>query len=204
MGSFYESSSTWQTTTQVNTPVSVPTTSNRAVLPLSLNRRSYDQMEGEATTEPPPRMPDGVKELMIRQLAGSHREISDGILVIQKELTETDVNSHHNRLSIPIMQLKAEFLTYEEKELLCKRNGKKVCSMDDVPFITPMMEAEKVSLRRWEMKKERGGSSVSYVIAKTWNKIRGKNKLRGKMTIQLWAIRVDGNLWLALVKLPHI
>lgn len=149
--------------------------------------------------EPPPGLPVEFKNLIF-QLAGN-RAVSVEKLVIQKELTKTDVNSTHNRLSIPVRLVREEFLTEEEQHLLCQRKGKNVCSIDEVPFITPMMEVWKVSLRRWEMKKESGVSSVSYVLANTWNEIRKRNQFESKMTVQLWAIRVDADLCMALVRL---
>ncbi|XP_019196128.1 PREDICTED: B3 domain-containing protein At1g05920-like [Ipomoea nil] len=149
--------------------------------------------------EPPPGLPVEFRNFIL-QRAGN-RAVCVEKLVIQKELTKTDVNSTQNRLSIPARLVREEFLTEEEHLLLCQRNGKNVCSIDEVPLITPMMEVAKVSLRRWEMKKERGVPSVSYVIANTWNEIRRRNKFESKMIVQLWAIRVGVDLWMALVRL---
>ncbi|XP_031119044.1 B3 domain-containing protein At5g24050-like [Ipomoea triloba] len=148
--------------------------------------------------EPPPGLPVEFRNFIL-QLAGN-RAVRVEKLVIQKGLTNTDVNSTQNRLSIPARLVREEFVTEEEHLLLCQHNGKNVCSIE-VPLITPMMEVAKVSLRRWEMKKEKGGSSVSYVIANTWNAIRRRNKFESDMIVQLWAIRVDLDLWMTLVRL---
>nr|GMC47059.1 B3 domain-containing protein At5g24050-like [Ipomoea batatas]GME16098.1 B3 domain-containing protein At5g24050-like [Ipomoea batatas] len=148
--------------------------------------------------EPPPGLPVEFRNFIL-QLAGN-RAVRVEKLVIQKKLTNTDVKSTQNRLSIPARLVREEFLTEEERLLLCQHNGKNVCSIE-VPLITPMMEVAKVSLRRWEMKKERGHSSVSYVIANTWNEIRRRNKFESDMIVQLWAIRVDIDLWMTLVRL---
>nr|GMC56766.1 mannosyl-oligosaccharide 1,2-alpha-mannosidase MNS1-like [Ipomoea batatas] len=144
--------------------------------------------------EPPPGLPVEFRNFIL-QLAGN-RAVRVEKLVIQKELTKTDVNSTQNRLSIPARLVREEFLTEEEHLLLCQHNAKNVCSIE-VPLITPMMEVAKVNLRRWEMKKGKGVSSVSYVIANTWNAIRRRNKFESKMIVQLWAIRVDGDSILA-------
>lgn len=147
--------------------------------------------------EPPPGLPVEFKNF-IHQLAGN-RTVSVEKLVIQKELTDTDVSDGHNRLSIPIKHINQTFLTDEEEVLLTTRAGKKVYSMD-VQFITPMMEVAKVHLRRWVMMKKSGPPSISYVISNTWNKIKEDNGLVSGMIVQLWAIRIGGDLWLPLVR----
>nr|GMC53154.1 B3 domain-containing protein At1g05920-like [Ipomoea batatas] len=108
--------------------------------------------------EPPPGLPVEFRNFIL-QLAGN-RAVRVEKLVIQKELTITDVNSTQSRLSIPARLVREEFLTEEEHLLLCQHNGKNVCSIE-VPLITPMMEVAKVSLRRWEMKKGKGVSNVA-------------------------------------------
>nr|GMC56748.1 B3 domain-containing protein At5g24050-like [Ipomoea batatas] len=229
MGSFYGNLS-WQnnvlksvvqSTARSNIPESViPHSSGSDDSRDSLKRGlKYDEVVGKAVAEkvnnskkrkrgssrvpnngpePPPELPVEFKNLIL-QLAGN-RAVCVEKLVIQKELTKTDVNSTQNRLSIPARLVREEFLTKEEHLLLCQHNGKNVCSIE-VPLITPMMEVAKVSLRRWEMKKGKGVSSVSYVIANTWNAIRRRNKFESKMIVQLWAIRVDADLCMALVRL---
>nr|GMC46838.1 B3 domain-containing protein At5g24050-like [Ipomoea batatas]GMC86611.1 B3 domain-containing protein At5g24050-like [Ipomoea batatas]GMC91887.1 B3 domain-containing protein At5g24050-like [Ipomoea batatas] len=219
MGSFYGCLS-WhnnvvvkpvvQSTTLTNTPESVISHSSDEAASLK-----YDEVVAEKVNnskkrkrgssrvpnngpEPPPELPVEFKNLIL-QLAGN-RAVCVEKLVIQKELTKTDVNSTQNRLSIPARLVREEFLTKEEHLLLCQHNGKNVCSIE-VPLITPMMEVAKASLRRWEMKKGKGVSSVSYVIANTWNAIRRRNKFESKMIVQLWAIRVDADLCMALVRL---
>nr|GMC56764.1 B3 domain-containing protein At1g05920-like [Ipomoea batatas] len=92
--------------------------------------------------EPPPGLPVEFRNLIL-QLAGN-RAVCVEKLVIQKELTETDVNSTQNRLSIPARLVREEFLTGEENRLLCQRNRKNVCSIE-VPLITPMMEVAKIA-----------------------------------------------------------
>nr|GMC53175.1 B3 domain-containing protein At1g05920-like [Ipomoea batatas] len=213
MGSFYGCLS-WHNNVVVKPVVQSTAQSNMPELVISHSSGS-DEVGGEAVAErinnskkrkrvpkngpePPPGLPVEFKNLIL-QLAGN-RAVCVEKLVIQKELTETDVKSSQNRLSIPASLVREEFLTEEEHLLLCQHNGKNVCSIE-VPLITPMMEVAKGSLRRWEMKKESGVFSVSYVIANTWNAIRRRNKFESKMIVQLWAIRVDVDLWMALVRL---
>nr|GMC53159.1 B3 domain-containing protein At1g05920-like [Ipomoea batatas] len=219
MGSFYGCLS-WhnnvvvkpvvQSTTLTNTPESVISHSSDEAASLKYDEavaekvnNSKKRKRGSSRVpnngpEPPPELPVEFRNLIL-QLAGN-RAVCVEKLVIQKELTKTDVNSTQNRLSIPARLVREEFLTKEEHLLLCQHNGKNVCSIE-VPLITPMMEVAKVSLRRWEMKKGKGVSSVSYVIANTWNEIRRRNKFESEMIVQLWAIRVDLDLWMTLVRL---
>ncbi|XP_031119042.1 uncharacterized protein LOC116022458 [Ipomoea triloba] len=91
--------------------------------------------------EPPPGLPVEFRNFIL-QLAGN-RAVRVEKLVIQKGLTNTDVNSTQNRLSIPARLVREEFVTEEEHLLLCQHNGKNVCSIE-VPLITPMMEVAKV------------------------------------------------------------
>nr|GMD59992.1 putative B3 domain-containing protein At3g24850 [Ipomoea batatas] len=150
--------------------------------------------------EPPPGLPAKIKKLLL--YLPETRSVSDAKLAIQKQLTDTDTSGHHNRLSIPGKHLQETFLTEEEELLLCTRNENNNVGSMDVPLITPMMEVAWVSLRRWEMKKTKGASSVTYVLTTTWNKIREQSKLRSGMIVQLWAIRIDGHLCFALASLP--
>ncbi|XP_031126829.1 putative B3 domain-containing protein At3g49610 [Ipomoea triloba] len=131
----------------------------------------------------------------------NNQEALNAKLAIEKELKETDVSNHHNRMSIPSKHIHQKFLNREEELKLCERNEKNVGSID-VPLITPTMEMVTASLRRWPMNKQSGPPSISYVLTSTWNKIKQQNKLRSGMNVQLWAIRIDGVLCFALTLKP--
>nr|GMD49547.1 Plasma membrane isoform 1 [Ipomoea batatas] len=149
-----------------------------------------------------PAMPIEFRNKIV-QLAGPNAIISDEILLIQKSLTSSDVRKSQNRLSIPGKQIgDFKFLTDEEERLLSSRNGKNVGSLDNVMIIEPSLEASQVSFRRWDMDKDNGSRSSSYVITKTWNGIKERNQLEEKMVVQVWALRVGEKLWLVLVRLP--
>ncbi|KAK3038928.1 hypothetical protein RJ639_027556 [Escallonia herrerae] len=126
---------------------------------------------------------------------------TDVKLVIQKKLFATDVRKSNNRLSIPVSKADKEFLTEDEKKFLGGHNGKNVEAMD-VVLIDTLLNEHRVSFRRWDMKKNKGKCSSSYVLAQTWNDIREQNHLLQEQVIQLWAFRVDGALRFALVRLP--
>nr|GMC47061.1 B3 domain-containing protein At1g05920-like [Ipomoea batatas] len=160
MGSFYGCLS-WhnnvvvkpvvQSTTLTNTPESVISHSSDEAASLKYDEAVAEKVNNSKKRkrgsrvpnngpEPPPELPVEFRNL-IHQLAGN-RAVCVEKLVIQKELTKTDVNSTQNRLSIPARLVREEFLTEEEHLLLCQHNGKNVCSIE-VPLITPMMEVAK-------------------------------------------------------------
>ncbi|CAK9157858.1 unnamed protein product [Ilex paraguariensis] len=147
---------------------------------------------------PPPPLPIEFRE-RICEMGGSEK---DAVLVIQKPLFSTDTSSGHNRFSIPLRQVRSEFLDDSEKNYLKNHNGKAVAAME-VTLISPTLEKWKVGFRRWEMKKETGKTSSCYVINSTWRMIQKKNGLKPGMVMQLWAFRVNGELCFALVKLPR-
>ncbi|CAH9120174.1 unnamed protein product [Cuscuta epithymum] len=143
----------------------------------------------------------------IRQLAGPGAEIAEEMLLIEKEITGTDLNPKESRLSLPLKQLRrTDFLTAEEKERLLTRhnNGINVGSVD-VALIAAVngeiIIKRELHLRRWEMRKDRGKTSVSLMVTKEWNKIKGSLGLAVGTKVQIWSVRVDGELWLSLVVL---
>nr|GLL38817.1 B3 domain-containing protein At1g05920-like [Ipomoea trifida] len=189
-------------------------TSQGSVLHSNKRIRSWETKDDNATNQTAsssshhqgpntsPAMPIEFRNKIV-QLAGPNAIISDEILLIQKPLTSSDVRKSQNRLSIPGKQIgDVKFLTDEEERLLSSRNGKNVGSLDNVMIIEPSLEASQVSFRRWDMDKDNGSRSSSYVITKTWNRIKERNQLKADMTVQVWALRVGEKLWLVLVKLP--
>lgn len=189
-------------------------TSQGSVLHSNKRIRSWETKDDNATNQTAsssshhqgpntsPAMPIEFRNKIV-QLAGPNAIISDEILLIQKSLTSSDVRKSQNRLSIPGKQIgDVKFLTDEEERLLSSRNGKNVGSLDNVMIIEPSLEASQVSFRRWDMDKDNGSRSSSYVITKTWNGIKERNQLEEKMVVQVWALRVGEKLWLVLVRLP--
>ncbi|KAG5562998.1 hypothetical protein RHGRI_005666 [Rhododendron griersonianum] len=124
----------------------------------------------------------------IRNLGGT-----EATLVIQKELTTTDMSTDHTRLSLPRGKLK-------DKEFLDKafsatgRNGKGVANMA-ARLIAENGKEHEIDIRQWNMNKG------IYNLVKGWNEVVDEHKLCAKWVVQLWSFRVKGNLWFALVKL---
>ncbi|GMY38897.1 putative B3 domain-containing protein At2g27410 [Fagus crenata] len=111
------------------------------------------------------------------------------VLIIQKPLTDTDVNIHNSRLSIPLSQIKPQdFLTEDEIKDFDKHN--KV--MEEVPFIEPSGEINTMTLTQWDIRKPSGTKSSSYILRTNWNKVLKANlkttsELKAKRVIQIWS-----------------
>ncbi|KAJ8569693.1 hypothetical protein K7X08_006270 [Anisodus acutangulus] len=125
-----------------------------------------------------------------------------------KEVYKTDASESHNRLSIPAAKM-TKFLSDEEEQHLCTRNGKKM-NPKKVRVIYPSLRISVLELRRWEMhkkvskqkQKEESKMSVSYVLNGKWTKMRFNNDIQEGDEIQIWAVRMDDDeLIIVLVKL---
>ncbi|KAG8386256.1 hypothetical protein BUALT_Bualt03G0130000 [Buddleja alternifolia] len=149
--------------------------------------------------QPPPALPEEFKD-KIRNVAGG-RNYSEAKLVIQKLLYATDLNKTHNRLTIPIKQISGGFLNVEEEKFLQGRDEKGKNSKK-VNIIEPSLEVVDVKLARWDMEKVDGKTSSSYALNGTWSQIKERNELTLGMVVQLWAFRIEGELYFALVTLP--
>ncbi|XP_021905500.1 B3 domain-containing protein At5g24050-like [Carica papaya] len=134
-------------------------------------------------------LPERFENLILGEMKGS-----EPVLVIQKKLKYTDIKRDASRLSIPLKQVKTEFLTPEEKISLNGNNKKSVV------IIEPSLEVSNINFTRWEMKKDNGKSSFSYVFLTEWTNLRIRNNLREDDLIQIWSFRVQGTPSFALVR----
>ncbi|KAK9275827.1 hypothetical protein L1049_023098 [Liquidambar formosana] len=101
---------------------------------------------------------------------------SDVKLLIQKPLYITDVNKGHNHLSMPLSQIRAEFLIDGEKAILNTQIGKHSEEIE-VRLIDPSLNERTICLRRWVIKKSAENFSSCYVLVKTWNMVVLDNNL---------------------------
>ncbi|XP_059434150.1 putative B3 domain-containing protein At2g27410 isoform X2 [Corylus avellana] len=138
---------------------------------------------------PPPDLPEEFKN-RIEAMGG--RQV---VLVIQKALYDTDLKKNNSRLSIPLRQIKGDFLGDDERESLAQQNEL------NVPFIEPSHKVNNMILRQWDMPKESGKTCSTYVLRTNWNEVSQENGLRPKDVVQVWSFRVDNEqkLCLALV-----
>lgn len=110
-------------------------------------------------------------------------------LVIEKKLFKSDTIQGENRLSMPLKQIRSNFLEDDEVKRLEKDETLTVSLID-----TKLQERD-ICLRRWNMK-----TSKWYVLKTQWIKIVRDNKLKTDDVIQVWSFRDENNnLHLALV-----
>ncbi|KAL4378448.1 hypothetical protein GQ457_02G029650 [Hibiscus cannabinus] len=143
----------------------------------------------ELGVEPPPDMPEAFK-ICIQDMGGT--EIK---LVIQKFIRVTDLDPQQNRMSMPLKQVRCEFLNEVEKEKLSRRQAIQVV------FVEPRVVVSELNLNKWDV----GKTSSSYVLNGPWHKNVVKNNedsLKPTAVVQIWSFRVgtDSKLGFALVK----
>ncbi|KAL6123116.1 hypothetical protein ACLB2K_075639 [Fragaria x ananassa] len=116
-------------------------------------------------------------------------------LVIEKRLFSTDLTDSASRLSMPLKQIKPEsFLDEDEIKFLASQHDW------PVSVISPKLEEESLTLRQWNMNKNNGNVSSSYVLKSGWNEVHQKNQLEKDDVIQVWSFRdVGNNLHFAIV-----
>ncbi|PNX74342.1 B3 domain-containing protein [Trifolium pratense] len=160
--------------------------------------KKFKNREKEEVQEDQPDLPLVFKE-KIEQLEGNEVQ-----LVIQKELTMTDVKKNNGRLSVPIGKMKIE-----ENSLLTQEEG---LSLDYVPQkkgTSRKLEGMSVSmldtnLKLWDnmcFKKWKMGESEVYNITGEWYNLAVENHLQQHQKIQLWSFKRNNHLNFALVKL---
>ncbi|KAL7131074.1 hypothetical protein ABFS83_13G175600 [Erythranthe nasuta] len=171
----------------------------------SPKKKKESSGEGSSSSQPPPcPLPEEFKEV-IRRLAQGGKRVTEEKLVIQKGLFKTDLAKGNNRLSIPFTQvLDHTFLTDDETHFLTTRDGNNKMNFKEVTIIEPSLELEKVKLCRWDMNKANGkNTSSNYVLNGAWSNVAQRNHLEPEDVVQLWSFRIDQELHLALVKIPH-
>lgn len=142
-----------------------------------------------------PDLPTAFKEI-IEEMEGGEVK-----LVIQKELTETDLKPNNGRFSIPRRMIQEKnFLTPSEEALLDVREGKnkRLLGMS-MSVLGPNLKLyDNMWFKKWEMK-----TTNVYNITREWNKLVTENLLQAKDKVQLWSFRnrTHHQLYFALVKL---
>ncbi|KAI5326760.1 PREDICTED: B3 [Prunus dulcis] len=130
----------------------------------------------------PPDAPPIELRNMIESMQGHHLQF-----LMYKILHDTDLNPHHDRLSMPKNQLfDKKFLGKELKEKL-KGGG-----LLEVKVIDPCLIEYELRMKRWVFK-----TSYSYLLNSGWSKIftDKTNNLTAKDMLQVWTFRVsDTNL----------
>ncbi|KAH7840174.1 hypothetical protein Vadar_013717 [Vaccinium darrowii] len=127
----------------------------------------------------------------IRELNGS-----DAIMVMEKELFATDVNTGNARLSLPAREIDTRFLSEEEKVFLATRQDGNRISRIKLRIIVEGGMEYGICLSQWVS----GKASVVYVLLSGWKDVVEDHKLREDDLVQLWSFRVEGKPWFSLVR----
>ncbi|KAI3468352.1 hypothetical protein Pfo_025015 [Paulownia fortunei] len=133
--------------------------------------------------QPPPALPQAFKSHIL--LMGGC--LDDVILVIQKELYDTDVNKSQNRLSMPFSKVNIQFLTSKEVDHLDAPKAEIQATL-----IEPCLQECEISLRNWK-------SNSMFALVSPWKEVCRRNQLREGKVIQLWSFRRNSKLCFALV-----
>ncbi|KAH7840114.1 hypothetical protein Vadar_012818 [Vaccinium darrowii] len=158
-------------------------------------KKEEEEVNTVALPEKERELPEEFKD-KIRELNGS-----DAIMVMEKKLFATDVNTGNARLSLPAREIDLRFLSEEEKVFLATRqDGNKISRIKSRIIVEGGME-HGICLSQWEMpKKASGNVSVVYVLLSGWKDVVEAHNLRKDDIVQLWSFRVEGNPWFALVR----
>ncbi|KAK8652467.1 hypothetical protein V6N13_126499 [Hibiscus sabdariffa] len=169
-------------------------------------KRRWESSESSSPKKPKKRdtCRPGLHQPAVPDLAETVKEIIQGMegsgekLILQKKLYSTDLSDHHGRLSLPLNQVMAEFLTDEEKNVLGQGSKRSIEAL----VIEPGLKKRNMKLKRWEMKKKNGKpSSVMYVFTSGWNSVVRDNDLKEGDVMQIWSFRANAKLCFALVLL---
>ncbi|KAL0009557.1 hypothetical protein SO802_011059 [Lithocarpus litseifolius] len=127
----------------------------------------------------PPSPPDLPEDI------GNHiREMcrTQEVFVIQKSLYESDVKRDKKKVSMPLSQINPDFLKETEREALDQQKP------IGVQFVEPSNTVYAMVLRQWDMPKESGKKSSSYVLRTNWNNVVATNELEINTVVQIWSL----------------
>ncbi|KAF7825110.1 B3 domain-containing protein [Senna tora] len=156
------------------------------------HHRHHSEGPTAHTTPKAKGLPEDLKK-KIEEMGGS--EVN---LLIQKTLYYTDLSLQHNRLSLPMNQIrKLDFLRESESLLLNEKKKKGIkCEGLDVFLVDPCLRKRSIVLGKWKMNK-----SSCYMLRGSWIKVANENGLTVNDVVQVWSFRVQQQLCMALVKL---
>ncbi len=148
------------------------------VLESKIKKSRTSKQTVKLDSNPPLDLPQEFKD-EINAMGGS-----DVMLVMHKRLYKTDLAENNNRLSMPLRQVRADFLTEGEKVDLKVRKKIKTLLIDS------RLKKSDIVLKQWNMKKDSGNTSSSYVLMTTWNQVCKDNDLKINDLVQVWSFRV--------------
>ncbi|KAL3534360.1 hypothetical protein ACH5RR_002821 [Cinchona calisaya] len=146
-------------------------------------------------------LPDEFKK-KIQEISGA-KNVDYEILVIRKRLSAADINQEQNSFFMPSIQIRStgrNFLNTDElAHLRMVSSGGEHFTFLRVMSLDPNLTFSTFFLKIWNVQNS-GENVISYVLTVNWNEIVARNNLQDQEILQLWAIRVGGNLWFVLRK----
>lgn len=119
--------------------------------------------------------------------------------LIEKYITVSDVTKGEHRLLMPMNRIVSRgFLREDERDHLQGRTSNGNVNDIKVVMIEPTTRHTVLNLKRWDMKKKKGGTK-NYVLAGGWYDVVERNNLEAGDLIQLWSFRVGVKLHLLLI-----
>ncbi|XP_050919493.1 B3 domain-containing protein At2g24670-like [Lathyrus oleraceus] len=152
----------------------------------AIRRKSIIRKE-KTPLSPPPELPNHVNN-MISVLNGN-----DIKYIMCKTLFMSDLSYNNNRLSMPITQIRSNFLTEIEKTILETRDqegkpvGLKVIVLD------PYFNEFPLSLKKWNM-----STTSVYNLVQDWSPVLLENNFKENQKLDIWSFRVNDNLYFLL------
>ncbi|CAK8573152.1 unnamed protein product [Lathyrus sativus] len=159
----------------------------RRVKPKLVVKKKPNNHKKEILSSPPPELPNHINNL-INVLDGT-----DIKYIMCKTLFSTDLSSYHNRLSMPISQIKSDFLTEIEKATLETRDQEGKPSCLKVVVLDSDFNEFSLSLKKWNMT-----SCITYNLVQDWTDVLSKNNFKDYQKIDIWSFRVNGKLYFIL------
>lgn len=141
----------------------------------------------ETLSSPPPELPTHVNN-MIKVLDGS-----DIKYIMHKTLFNSDLSYNNNRLSMPITQIKSDFLTEIEKATLETRDQEEKPVGLKVTLLDPCFNEFSLSLKKWNM-----NTTSIYNLVQDWTPVLEKNNFKENQKFDIWSFRVNNKLYLLL------
>ncbi|KAL3519183.1 hypothetical protein ACH5RR_021772 [Cinchona calisaya] len=119
----------------------------------------------------------------------------DPVLVIQKRLFPSDVESGLQRLLIPLKKVANHgFLTEEERSRFNRHN--KHQEINAILIGTSIAHQFTIKLKKWYM-----GKTETYALMSGWKEVVRRNGLKPGQLVQLWSFKKASQLFFVLVRL---
>ncbi|KAF9661559.1 hypothetical protein SADUNF_Sadunf19G0081300 [Salix dunnii] len=118
-------------------------------------------------------------------------------LRITKRLFQTDMSDYHDRLSMPMNQIKdfEGFLNDEENKELAKPKSETKGIEVKLFDLTGVSHIETMRLRKWDMK-----TSSCLMLTTSWKSVLNKGVLQKNDFVQIYSFRRNENLCFVLIK----